>query len=70
MFLVDKQLNYSRSIMPNYAKQIKCQSVLDLSSGQRIDLDIFKNQYLLIKSDECIKRSAQEKLATNYFAGK
>ena len=63
MLRVDKQLNYGRSIILNYAKQIECQSVLDLGAGQGIDLDIFKNQHPSIKS-------YKEKLATNYFTGK
>ena len=50
MLNVDKQLNYGRSMILNYAKQIECQSVLDLGAGQGIDLDIFKNQHPLIKS--------------------
>ena len=50
MLSVDKQLNYGRSIILNYAKQIECQSLLDLGAGQGIDLDIFKNQHPLIKS--------------------
>jgi len=50
MLRIDKQLNYGRSIILNYAKKIECQSVLDLGAGQGIDLDIFKNQHPLIKS--------------------
>ena len=50
MKYVDKQLNYGRSIILNYAKKIECQSVLDLGAGQRVDLDVFKKQHPLIKS--------------------
>lgn len=50
MLRVDKQLNYGRSIILNYAKKIECQSALDLGAGQGIDLDIIKKQHPLIKS--------------------
>jgi len=50
MFSVDKQLNYGRSIILNYSKQLEYQSILDIDAGQGIDLNIFTNQHQLIKT--------------------
>ena len=50
IFKVDKQLNYGRHVMANYAQSLTCSSVLDLGAGQGIDLDIFRKQHSSIKS--------------------
>jgi hypothetical protein len=79
MLNVDKQLNYGRSMILNYAKKIECQSVLDLGAGQGVDLDIFKKQHPLIKSYavenwssnmEFLEKSGHFVFTTNYFFGK
>ena len=62
MFRTDKQLNYGRSIILNYAKQIECQSVLDLGAAQGADLDIIKKQHPLIKSYAVENWSSNKKI--------